>query len=242
MESGAPVLSDVLSKLGYVFQNPDLLDLALTHKSFLQGSHDVAQQDNERLEFLGDAVLAFVVCDYIVSTFPHASEGELSKVKAFLVSRSSLATVAKRLHLGKYLRLGRGEEATHGRQKSSLLSNALEAVIAAVYLDGGSDAAKTCILKILKPELDDLGSMGADDGPRGDYKSHLQEVVHRQFEENPEYRLVHESGPDHRKVFEVEVFVREQVRGRGKGTTKKEAEQVAARQALEAGLGQNAAS
>ena len=241
MESGAPVLSDVLSKLGYVFQNPDLLDLALTHKSFLQGSHDVAHQDNERLEFLGDAVLAFVVCDYIVSAFPHASEGELSKVKAFLVSRSSLATVAKRLHLGECLRLGRGEEATHGRQKSSLLANALEAVIAAVYLDGGSDAAKTCILKILKPELDDLGSV-AISGQRGDYKSHLQETVHRQFEENPEYRLVHESGPDHQKVFEVEVFVRGQVRGRGKGATKKEAEQVAARQALEAGLGQNAAS
>ncbi len=235
------MLSEVQTKLGYVFQNPTLLDHALTHKSFLQGSHNAVQQDNERLEFLGDAVLAFVICDYIVTTFPHASEGQLSKVKAFLVSRSSLAGVAKRLHLGDCLRIGRGEEATLGRQKSSLLANALEAVIAAVYIDGGSQAAKTCILRILKPELDDLGPITGN-GPRGDYKSHLQEQVHKQFEENPEYRLVYESGPDHQKTFEVEVFVKKRVRGRGTGRTKKEAEQVAARQALETGLGEDATS
>ena len=225
------MLSEVQSKLGYIFHKPELLHQALTHKSFLQGSHDPIPQDNERLEFLGDAVLALVVCDYIVSTFPNANEGELSKVKAFLVSRSSLAAVAKRLDLGDSLRLGRGEEATNGRQKSSLLANALEAVIAAVYIDGGSDAAKSFILRVFKSDLDDLGTVTSG-GPRGDYKSHLQERVHKQFEVNPEYRLVHESGPDHQKQFEIEVYVKGRVKGRGIGATKKEAEQVAARHAL----------
>ena len=232
------MLSEVQSKLGYFFLKPELLERALTHKSFLQGSHDSNQKDNERLEFLGDAVLALVVSEYIVSTFPTASEGELSKVKAFLVSRSSLAKAAKRLDLGGSLRLGRGEEATNGRQKSSLLANALEAVIAAVYIDGGSKAAKPFILRVLKPELDDLGTITSGE-LRGDYKSHLQERAHKLYDVNPEYRLVNESGPDHQKTFQIEVVIGGQVRGRGIGKTKKEAEQVAARKALEHGLAEN---
>lgn len=229
------MLSEVQSRLGYVFHKPDLLQRALTHKSFLQGTQNSDREDNERLEFLGDAVLALVVSEYIVSTFPTASEGELSKVKAFLVSRSSLAKAAKRLKLGSSLRLGRGEEATNGRQKSSLLANALEAVIAAVYIDGGSQAAQAFILQVLKPELDGLGTISSGEF-RGDYKSHLQEKAHKQFDVNPDYRLVNESGPDHQKTFEIEVLINGQVRGRGIGKSKKEAEQVAARHALERGL------
>jgi len=233
------VLSEVQSSLGHVFHKPELLDEALTHKSFLQGNRDTAQKDNERLEFLGDAVLALVISEYIVSTFPEANEGELSKVKAFLVSRSSLAKVAKRMQLGDWLRLGRGEEATNGRQKSSLLANVLEAVIAAVYIDGGSDAAKMFILQALKPELADLGTITSG-WHRGDYKSHLQELAHKKFDVTPDYRLFHESGPDHQKVFEVEVLIKGLVRGRGVGHTKKEAEQIAARQALEKWLAEDA--
>ncbi len=230
------MLAEVQSNLGYVFHKPELLQIALTHKSFLQGNHDSDQKDNERFEFLGDAILALVVSEFIVHAYPKANEGELSKVKAFLVSRSSLAKVARRLNLGRGLRLGRGEEATHGREKSSLLANALEAVIAAVYIDGGGDAAKTFILEALKPELAELDSVTFRDH-RGDYKSHLQELTHKQNEASPDYRLVDESGPDHQKVFEVEVLIKGQVRGRGRGKTKKEAEQFAARQALEQGRG-----
>ncbi|MDR4500430.1 MAG: ribonuclease III [Nitrospirales bacterium] len=232
------MFSEVQARLGYEFRNPEYLETALTHKSFCQGSQPTGHQDNERLEFLGDAVLALVVSKYIVSKYPEASEGELSKVKAFLVSRSSLAQVARRLDLGGSLLLGRGEEATNGRQKSSLLANALEAVIAAVYIDGGGEAAESFILRVFQPELADLGTLGADEF-RGDYKSHLQERVHKQFDVNPDYRVVHESGPDHQKVFEMEVSINGKVYGRGTGKTKKQAEQSAARQALKRGLAEH---
>ena len=232
------MFSEVQARLGYEFRNPEYLKTALTHKSFFQGNQLPGQQDNERLEFLGDAILALVVSEYIVSRFPEASEGKLSKVKAFLVSRSSLAKVSERLELGGSLRLGRGEEATNGRKKSSLLADALEAVIAAVYIDGGSDAAESFILRVFQPELEKLGTNASDEF-RGDYKSHLQERVHKQFEMNPDYRLVHESGPDHQKVFEMEVLIDGKVFGRGTGKTKKQAEQIAARQALEHGLAEH---
>ena len=233
------MLSDVQTTLGYVFRKPELLQTALTHKSFLQGSQEKAGKDNERLEFLGDAVLALVVSEHLVRIFPHADEGELSKIKAFLVSRSSLSKAATRLQLGTWLRLGRGEEATDGRQKSSLLANALEAIIAAVYIDGGSEHARTFILRVLTPEFGQLQS-AASGGFCGDYKSHLQELAHKKFEVNPDYRLVQESGPDHQKVFEMEVCIQNQVCGRGTGKTKKEAEQIAAREALEKGLAEDA--
>lgn len=239
MNNGTLVLSDVQTKLGYVFRKPELLETALTHKSFSQSSQEKAGKDNERLEFLGDAVLALVVSEYLVTIFPHADEGELSKTKAFLVSRSSLAKVATRLQLGNWLRLGRGEEATDGRQKSSLLANALEAVIAAVYIDGGSEQAQAFILRVLKPEFEQLKTITSG-GFRGDYKSHLQELSHKKFDMNPNYRLIQESGPDHQKVFEMEVSIKDRVRGRGIGKTKKEAEQIAAREALENGLAEDA--
>ena len=218
--------------LDYTFRQPELLQEALTHKSYLQGKQEVGQRDNERLEFLGDAVLALVISEYVISACPISPEGKLSKVKARLVSRHSLSRAAQRLKLGKWLRLGRGEEQTKGREKTSLLANALEAIMAAIYLDGGLGAARTFILRVLQPELEGIewSKGGTLDW---DFKSRLQEWSHQHYETVPTYRTIQESGPDHQKAFDVEVLVKGRVLGRGQGKTRKDAEQQAARQALE---------
>ena len=226
------MIAEVQSVIGYVFRQHTLLDEALTHKSFFQGHKDSEGRDNERLEFLGDAVLALVVSEYLASALPASNEGELSKIKARLVSRHSLARAASRLKLGSWLKLGRGEEQTKGREKSSLLANTLEAIMAAIYLDGGLEAARFFILRVLQPELDAVNGSKAE-SINWDYKSRLQEWSHKHHEAVPLYRIIAESGPDHQKSFEVEVLVKGQALGCGRGTTKKEAEQLAARQALE---------
>jgi len=218
--------------LGYLFQRPALLEQALTHKSFAREGGEEDRQDNERLEFLGDAVLALIVSEYLLSALPASNEGELSKIKALVVSRVSLAQVSRRLHLGTWLRLGHGEEMTKGRDKDSILGNALEALLASIYLDGGLDAVRSSILRIFRPELEAIGSRQAHPF-FGDYKSRFQEWTHKQYEAVPLYRMVGESGPDHQKAFEVEVVVNGHVLGTGRGKTKKLAEQMAARQALE---------
>jgi ribonuclease-3 len=226
------VIDEAQLALDYTFRQPELLQEALTHKSYLQGKQEVGQRDNERLEFLGDAVLAFVISEYVTSACPASREGELSKVKARLVSGHSLGQVAQRLKLGEWLRLGRGEEKTKGREKTSLLANALEAVIAAIYLDGGIEVARSFILRIFQPEL--KGIDGSQAGTLDwDYKSRLQEWSHKHYETVPTYRTIQESGPDHEKAFDVEVLVKGRVLGCGKGKTRKDAEQQAARQALE---------
>lgn len=226
------VTDEAQAAIEYTFRQPNLLQEALTHKSYLQGTQEAGKTDNERLEFLGDAVLALVISEYVTSACPSSREGELSKFKARLVSRHSLAHAAQRLRLGQWLRLGRGEERTKGREKTSLLANALEAVIAAIYLDGGFEAARSFILRILKPELQRLDESSAETLD-WDYKSRLQEWSHKHHETVPQYRTIHESGPDHQKAFDVEVLVKGRVLGRGRGKTRKEAEQQAARQALE---------
>ena len=226
------MIDEAQSAIDYTFRQPKLLLEALTHKSYLQGNQEADQSDNERLEFLGDAVLAFVISEYVTSACPTSKEGELSKVKARLVSRHSLSQAAQRLKLGNWLRLGRGEERTKGREKTSLLANALEAVIAAIYLDGGIGPARSFILRILQPELETLGESKSETLD-WDYKSRLQEWSHKHHETIPSYRTIHESGPDHQKAFDVEVMVKGRVLGRGRGKTRKEAEQQAARQALE---------
>ena len=226
------MITDVQAALGYLFRQPVLLDEALTHKSHLQGNKNSGQRDNERLEFLGDSVLALIVSEYVASAYPTSKEGELSKIKAHLVSRHSLAKAARRMDFGRFLRLGRGEEVTQGRDKSSLLANALEAVIAAIYVDGGLDAARAFVLRVLHTELENLGTRTAETIAQ-DYKSQLQERSQKHYENVPHYRVVRESGPDHQKGFEVEVIVNGTVRGCGIGRNKKEAEQRAAQQALE---------
>ena len=225
------MIDEIQSGIQYVFHQQTLLDEALTHKSYFQGSKDTGKRDNERLEFLGDAVLSLVICEYLAEAFPTSQEGELSKIKARLVSRPSLAVASKRLKLGKWLKLGRGEERTKGREKSSLLANALEALIAGVYLDGGLEAARSFVVRILRPELDEL-NLAKTDRVDWDYKSRLQEWSHKHYETVPEYRIMRESGPDHQKAFEIEVLIKGQVLGHGTGKTKKDAEQQAACQAL----------
>ena len=218
--------------LPYQFRELAFLEEALTHRSHLQENPASVDKQNERLEFLGDAVLGLIVSEYLVETFPELAEGDLSQVRARLVGRPTLADAARRLRLGHMLRLGRGEERTKGRDKASLLANALEAVIGAVYMDGGLTAARTFTLQVLDAQLkalhqDDLAVF------RRDYKSQLQEWCQRHVHVLPVYTVTEESGPDHQKTFEVTVEIEQQCRGSGKGHSKKVAEQQAAKQALE---------
>jgi ribonuclease-3 len=212
--------------IGYVFGRPDLLRQALTHKSYVNEVRAAGDDDNERLEFLGDAVLSLIISDYLSASLPGSSEGELSQQKARLVSEPSLARAARRLDLGSLLRLGRGEEMTQGREKASILADALEALIAAVYLDGGLEGARAFTLRVFAPELE--GQQG-----EGDYKTRLQEWCQKHGEGLPHYAKVGERGPDHQKTFEVDVLIQGGVAGTGSGRTKKEAEQMAAKRAFE---------
>ena len=222
------VFEEAHRRLPYHFREPALLEEALTHRSHEQPS----TADNERLEFLGDAVLGLIVSEYLAETFRESAEGELSQIRARLVGRVTLADAARRLGLGHMLRLGRGEERTKGRDKASLLANALEAVIGAVYVDGGMAAARTFTLQALEAQLkelhrEDLAAF------RQDYKSQLQEWCQRHVQALPVYHVIEESGPDHQKTFEVTVEIERQCQGSGKGRSKKTAEQEAARQALD---------
>lgn len=216
----------------YRFNDSTLLDEALTHKSYVNERKGSSQNHNERLEFLGDAVLSLIVSDYLATRYSQLSEGALSKLKAKLVSEPSLAAAARRLDLGVRLRLGRGEELSKGREKASLLADGLEAVIAAVYLDGGLEASRIFTLDALSEELGHIESVQTKPGD-DDYKTRFQEWCQRQYELLPRYITVRETGPDHQKLFRVEVSVGEQVVGCGQGHSKKEAEQAAAKRALE---------
>lgn len=217
--------------LGYHFHQPRLLEEALTHKSYSNERRGKDRTQNERLEFLGDAVLSLVMSEYLAAEFPESSEGGLSKLKAHLVSEASLAKAARRMQLGRLLRLGKGEELSKGREKHSLLADALEALIAAVYLDGGLEASRMFTLRVLEEELLATRAEQARPG-MGDYKTQLQEVCQKRFETLPQYATVRESGPDHEKVFEVELTIQGVMRGIGRGHSKKEAEQMAAKEAL----------
>ena len=216
---------------GYVFRRPELRRQALTHKSFLNEQAGEAGSDNERLELLGDAVLSLVITEYLVSQFPSLHEGDLSKLRAGLVSEPCLAAGARRIDLGRFLRLGRGEEMSRGREKTSILADALEAMAAAIYLDGGLEASRSFLLRVLEEDLEKLEQRGSHEG--ADYKTRLQELCQRQFDELPDYRVTAESGPDHDKRFEVELRVKGRVLGGGMGKTKKAAEQAAAKVALQ---------
>ena len=222
-------LDEIQRRLEYRFRQPRLLLEALTHKSYLNEVRGSQEADNERLEFLGDAVLDLVVSEYLVHAFPEAAEGELSKLRSRLVSEKTLARVANRIGLGDLLRLGRGETKTQGQSKPSILADALEAVFAGVYLDGGLEAASKCVKTAFSDELASCDRSLA----KGDFKTDLQEVCQRDFELLPQYRTIRETGPDHEKLFEVEILIRGEHYGVGVGKSKKEAEQMAAKQALE---------
>ena len=217
--------------IGYRFRDRGLLEHAMTHTSRANEDVSGGVVDNEALEFLGDAVLGFVIADLLFTDFPLFDEGQKSKTKASLVSTTTLARQAERLQLGDHLLLGRGEEKTGGRRKQALLADGYEALIAAVYVDGGIEHARAFIVREFRALLDEVRSRGVA-GPQ-DHKSALQELVQSREQPPPEYRLVGTLGPDHRKLFDVEVLVGDQSLARATGTSKKEAEQEAARLAME---------
>lgn len=226
-------------RIGYSFKTPMLLERALTHSSAVPElraarGEDIAfagsvVQDNERLEFLGDAVLELLTSECLLTHFPEWSEGQLSKSRARIVNAHSLEVAARNLGIGEYLRLGRGEEKTGGRDKPALLADAFEAVIAALYLDGGLEPARELLHRTVFAQALEDGERIAE----SDRKSALQEFLQGKGGQPAEYRLARESGPDHQKTFMVEVWVKGECMASGEGTTKKEAEQKAARKALD---------
>ena len=223
------------SRIGYRFKDRGLLEHALTHKSKAHEDPSGGVVDNESLEFLGDAVLGLVVADTLYRSFPTYNEGQKSKIKANLVSTASLAELAEQIGLGDHMILGRGEEKTGGRLKQALLADTCEALIAAIYLDGGLDPARGFLLREFASGIEDARQQ---DYFGRDYKSRLQERLQAQGRPLPSYRVSGEVGPDHRKMFHVEVFVGEDKIAQGMGRTKKEAEQEAAQLGL-ATLGVN---
>jgi len=229
-ESSTSQWAELETALRHTFRDRRRLEEAVTHASSLNERRGgEPRRDNERLEFLGDAVIDLIISEALIERHPTATEGALSKMRARLVSEAALAQVARRLGLGRFLRLGRGEELSGGRDKTSLLADSLEAVVAAVYADGGYDAARDCVLALLETEL----SAESASGGGIDYKTQLQEYCQQRFGQLPLYRVTHESGPDHRKVFQVELLINGHSYGQGTGKSKKEAEQQAAKTAFE---------
>ena len=221
-------LAALQQTLDVSFNDASLLEQALIHSSYINENPDLAPVSNERLEFLGDAVLDLVVADKLYQDFPHLAEGEMTRLRAALVRRDTLARVAKSIRLGDYLYLGKGEEASGGRHKPANLASALEAVIAAIFLDRGSSIAGEFILRLLDTELQKVVSQGTG----VDFKSELQELIQAREQQSPTYHVIEVTGPDHDKRFTVEVRLGEVVLGRGLGKSKKAAETEAAHSAL----------
>lgn len=221
-------MTDLQNKIGYQFKNPALLNEALTHSSYANEHKSQHIKYNERLEFLGDSVLSIVVSDYIYKNCPELPEGELTKLRASLVCEKSLYEFAKKIDLGNYLILSKGERNNGGADRPSILSDAFEALIAAIYIDGGIEPASKHILNFVIPAIKNSKKKKIND-----YKTTLQEIIQKNPGERLEYVLVKESGPDHNKHFVVEVHLNSNVIGKGGGGSKKEAEQQAAREALE---------
>lgn len=213
--------------VGYTFRNKKLIIQALSHSSYANEKKQ-PKNSNERLEFLGDSVLSIVVSDHLYKNLTNIAEGDLTKLRASLVCEKSLFDFANQINLGKYILLGKGEDITGGRERPSIVSDAFEAVIAAIYLDGGIDAARKHILRFIPAD-----PLHVTKHSFSDFKTFLQEVVQRNPEEKVEYILIGEEGPDHNKRFVVDVMLNSQVIGKGRGRSKKEAEQLAAKEALE---------
>jgi ribonuclease III len=234
-------ISKLQERIGHAFSNPKLLEQALTHSSlaFEQGPTAVDISDNEQLEFLGDAVVGLIAADSLYRRYPELQEGELTRLRAGLVSREHLGKMALKLDLGASLFLGKGEERSGGRKKAALLANCLEAMIGAIYLDGGLEAARVFVEKwVVEPDVSELRGALERGGGIGDHKSALQEFLQARKAGQPQYFVKGESGPDHRKRFLVEVRTRtadasSRILARGSGTTKKHAEQEAARRAYQ---------
>ena len=219
-------------RIGYKFNNEYLLKTALTHSSYSESKSDQPGQNNERLEFLGDAVLQIAVSDYLFFRFPEMSEGALTKMRAGIVCESSLVKKARELGIGEFLFLGKGEDMTGGRNKNSILADAFEAVVGAIYADGGFFCARDFILKYLSPIADEI----LDIYNSGDYKHNLQVLIQKTSPVPVTYIVTDTEGPDHEKIFTVQAVHSEKILGRGSGKTKKEAEQHAAYDSLRSRL------
>ena len=212
--------------IGYVFRDNRFLREALAHSSYANENKKSGIGSNERLEFLGDSILGFIVAEHLYANRPEMPEGQMTRVRAELVCEKSLEIAAGEMQLGQFLHLGRGEELSGGRSRPSILADAFEAVVAAVYLDGGMDPAKRLVARFILPQLKANGQAAAD------YKTALQELVQKKSGQILTYHLISESGPDHQKYFTAEVRLNGEVKGTGSGRSKKEAEQEAAKDAL----------
>lgn len=222
------MLTEVEKNLGLDFKDKNLLKTAFTHRSYLNEHPDEKLPHNERLEFLGDAILGFVVSEHLFLTYPNHAEGDLTNFRSSLVNARSLAEVAKDLELGKYLLLSKGEESTGGRDRQYLLANTFEALLGAIYLDTGIEPAKKLIYKELIPKLTEI----IDRKLYKDFKSGFQEVAQEKQNITPSYKVIEETGPDHSRTFTVGVYLGEELVGQGSGKSKQAAEQKAAEEAL----------
>jgi len=220
-------LKDIERKLGISFVNKSLLDRALTHSSYAHEMRKRNVRDNERLEFLGDAVLKLVASEYLFNKYPEKAEGDLTKIRAKIVSDETLAKIAKKFKLGNYLLLGANEKRSGGRDRKSNLANAFEALIGAIYLDAGIGRSRVMLIDNLTSEIEKVSKAGYI----GDYKSALQEYVQKKGWGLPQYNVIRETGPKHRKTFYMEVKIKGKAYGYGKGANKKDSEQRAAEQA-----------
>ena len=225
--------SELENRLGYSFMDGKVLLEALTHRSFYHENPGKADAYNERLEFLGDSVLGFIIVEYLFSINHNLTESVMAKTKSYVVKEAVLSEVASSISLGQYLKLGKGEEHTGGRTKKSLLADAFEALLGAVYVDGGYDAAKKIVLSLFRHKIHPI----INSGEFHDSKTELQEKTQLLFSSIPEYRIIKQEGEEHRKIFTVEVYISGEKYGSGVGKSKKEAETIAAKEAL-AGLQQ----
>lgn len=224
-----PDIDQLQEEIGIAFEDQTLLQKALVHRSFLNENPDFALPSNERLEFLGDALLDFVVGEYLFERFPQMDEGDLTRLRAALIMAGALAEFARSIELGDYIYLSRGEDERGGRSRVGLLSDAFEALVAAIYLDRGLQAVREFLMRFLERETTRV----VERGLRGDHKSQLQEWTQRELRVTPVYHTIMERGPDHAKQFTVEVWIGDQAHGRGEGRSKQAAQQHAAQQALE---------
>jgi len=222
-------LAALQQTLGVWFNDPSLLEQALVHSSYVNENPGFAPASNERLEFLGDAILGFIVAEELYQRFSQFSEGEMTRLRSSLVRRDALSRMARAISLGNYLYLGKGEEASGGRRKPANLAGALEALIAAIFLDRGLSTARDFVLRSADKELNKVLSQGIEP----DYKSQLQEIIQARQQQTPTYKVIEAVGPDHDRAFTVEVRVGDTVLGRGSGKSKKVAETEAARSALD---------
>lgn len=223
-------LNNLEEKLGYVFRDKSLLSTALTHRSYTNEHHQLALSDNERMEFLGDSVLGLCVSDFLIKKYAAYPEGDLTKIRAMLVGEKNLAQLATDLRIGDFLLIGHGEETSGSRHKESFLANALEAVIAAVYLDSDFNRVKEMITNLIDPLIQNNNLSSAD---YFDYKTALQELCQKRYKTVPAYIVVDSKGPEHAKIFEVKVAVVNKLTEYGSGRSKKEAEKQAAKKAWE---------